>query len=291
MSAEQLEETGTLAHPEDTTSPIASRRNPLIRRIARLDRNAAARQEEGVYLLWGWKVVEEGLREPARLERILAGARLSRHAAGRALLRRARREGLPVSLVEEEILNGLVPGAGDQGLLALARVVRTSLEEMMDSAKEPILLVADRIQDPGNLGTLIRLGEAAGIAGVVVVPGTVDPYHTRVVRSSAGSILRVPVARISAPQDLSAACRKGGMRIVATLPEGGTSLERADLRGAMALVVGNEGEGLSREWIAASHLKLTVSLAERIQSLNVTLATAMVLYEAFRQRRAAPENG
>jgi TrmH family RNA methyltransferase len=288
---EDLKEIHALPHHVDPESSIASRKNPLIRRIARLDQDAATRQEEGLYLLWGWKIVEEGLREPARLERILVGARVARQAAGRTLVRRARKEDLPVSLVEEEVLNDVVPGAGDQGLLALARMSRATVEQMVNQVKDPIVLVADRIQDPGNMGTLIRLGEAAGIAGVLIVPGTVDPYHTRAVRSSAGSILRVPVARISGPADLRDACRERGLRIAATLPEGGVSLESADLHGAMALVVGNEGEGLSREWTDASQLKLTVSLAARIQSLNVTLATAMILYEAYRQRRVSPKIG
>jgi len=287
------EEIGGRVHlslPADSSPPIASRKNPLIRRIGRLDRDPAIRQEEQLYLLWGWKMVEEGLREPQKLECLLVGARLSQQAPGRALLRRLLKEAVPVSRVEEEILDDLAPGAGDQGVLALARMGRTTLPEMLGRAR-PLLLVADRIQDPGNMGTMVRLAEAAGVSGFLILPGTVDPYHTRAVRASAGSILRVPVARLSGVAELLADARGRKLRVAVTLPEGGTACDRADLRGAVALVVGNEGDGVSREWIDAASMKLSVVLEGAVQSLNVALATAMVLYEASRQRRGSREGG
>lgn len=278
-------------HPSESAPPIASRRNALIRRIARLDQEASVRHEEGVYLLWGWKSVEEALREPERIERILIGAGAARRPSGRSLLRRLDRAGLPAGLVEERLLEEVVPGAGDQGLLALARMNRATPKEMLERSGAPLLVVADRIQDPGNMGALIRLGEAAGIAGMLHVPGTVDPYHTRAARASAGSILRMRVGRISGPADLTASPGRPSLRIVATLPEGGTPCHRADFRGPLALVVGNEGEGVSSQWLEAADVRLTVALEGTVQSLNVTLAAAMALYEAFRQRRGPDDGG
>ena len=117
------------------------------------------------------------------------------------------------------------------------------------------------------------------------MPGTVDPYHTRSARASSGSILRVPVATIARVAEFASWCRGQRLRIAATLAEGGTPCDQADLRGGMALVVGNEGEGVSREWLEAADLRLTVPLKETVQSLNVTLAAAMLLYEVARQRR------
>ncbi len=276
-----------MTHLPDEALPIASRKNPLIRRIARLDQSAAARQEEGLFIVWGWKTVEEALRQPKRIERLLMGTDRARQAAGRALLRRGRKEGVALSLVEDRVLEGVVPGSGDQGVLALVRTNLVPLPEMVEGRKAPLLLLADRIQDPGNLGTLVRLAEAAGVAGLLVVPGTVDPYHTRAARASSGSILRVPVARIPEPGEFLAWCRTRRLQVAVSLPEGGTPCEQADLRGAMALVVGNEGEGVSREWLEEAGLRLTVSLEGEAQSLNVTLAAAILLYEACRQRRPA----
>ncbi|HEV8335162.1 MAG TPA: RNA methyltransferase [Candidatus Polarisedimenticolia bacterium] len=275
-----------MAIPPDASPPIASRKNPLMRRITRLEKEPRLREEQGRYLLWGWKMAEEALRRPGDLERLLIGAALARQASGRALLRRAAKLSIPISLVEDRVLDEAAPGAGDQGVLALVKILPASLEQMVDQRPDPVLLITDRIQDPGNLGTLVRLAETAGLAGIVAAAGTVDPYHSRAVRASAGSILRVPVARTSGAAELAPWCRRRGLRIAVSLSEGGVPCEQADLRGSLALVVGNEGEGIGADWLDVADLRLTVRLAETSQSLNVSQAGAILLYEMIRQRRS-----
>ena len=264
---------------------VASRRNPLIRRIARLERDPEARHREGVYLIWGRKFVEEAMEEPGRVERLLVGARALRQPAARPLLRLARQASIALTAVEEVLLEELLPGFEDQGFAALVVSKLMTPDEMVSGRPDPILLVADRIQDPGNLGTLIRVGEAAGISGLLVVPGTVDPYHSRSARASAGSILRVPVARLPEAGPFTLWCRERGFRILAAIPAEGIPCHRFDLRGKIALVLGNEGDGVSQEWIQAANARLTVPLTSPVQSLNVALAAAILLYEAARQRR------
>jgi RNA methyltransferase, TrmH family len=256
----------------------------LIRRIVQLDRDPAERRREGAYLLWGQSLVEEGLKEPGRLERLLVGAGAARRASARPLLRLARGNGVPVTFVDESLLDYIAAGAGDQGVLVVARSRLIAPEEMLRGAKNPLLLVADRIQDPGNLGTILRVGEAAGIAGLLIAPGTVDPYHTRSARASSGSILRVPVGRVLSPEPFAAWCRTCGIRILVAVPAGGISCGGADLSGPTALVLGNEGEGVAPAWIAAADDRVTVPLAGTGRSLNVALAAAILLYEATRQR-------
>jgi len=273
-----------LTRSSESLGTITSRRNPLIRRIARLDRDPAARQKERVYLVWGSKVVEEALQEPSRVETLLVGEKKAGQAAARRLLRQARQASLPVVRVEESLLDDLLPGAGDQGCLAIVRNRVVTLEDLISCRDKPILLVADRVQDPGNLGALLRVGEAAGIAGLVVVPGTVDPYHTRSARASSGSILRLSVARASGPDEFARFCRGRRIRILVTLPSGGVPCHLADLSGSVALVVGNEGEGVSREWSEVADEGVNIPLAGGLQSLNVALASAILLYEAVRQR-------
>ena len=275
-----------LVVPSDASPPIASRKNPLIRRITRLEKDPKLREEQGRYLLWGWKMAEEALRRPGDLERLLIGAVLARQAAGRALLRQAAKLSIPVSLVDDRVLDEAAPGAGDQGILVLVKIRPANLEQMVEKRRDPVLLVTDRIQDPGNLGTLVRLAETAGLAGVAVAAGTVDPYHSRAVRASAGSILRVAVGRTGGASELAPWCRMRGFRIAVSLPEGGVPCEQADLRGSLALVVGNEGEGVGADWLDAADLRLTIRLAETTQSLNVSQAAAILLYEMIRQRRS-----
>ncbi|HMC83322.1 MAG TPA: RNA methyltransferase [Candidatus Polarisedimenticolia bacterium] len=263
---------------------LSSRRNPLIRRIAQLDRDPTERRREGVYLLWGQTVVEEGLKEPNRVERLLMGADTARRASAQPLLRLARGSGVPVTFVEESLLDDIAQGAGDQGVLVVARSRLISPEEMVAGVKNPLLLVADRIQDPGNLGTIMRVGEAARIAGLLIAPGTVDPYHTRSARASAGSILRVTVARVPSPEKFAGWTRRLGIRILVAVPTGGIPCHGLDLRGPVAVVLGNEGEGAAPTWIGMADDRVTVPLAGTGRSLNVALAAAILLYEATRQR-------
>ena len=250
-----------------------------------LDRDPTERRREGVYLLWGQSLVEEGLKEPGgRLERLLMGADTARRASARPLLRLARGSGVPVTFVEESLLDYIAPGAGDQGVLVVARSRLITPEEMLGGVKNPLLLVADRIQDPGNLGTIMRVGEAARITGLLIAPGTVDPYHTRSARASSGSILRVAVARIPSPEKFTAWSRRLGIRILVTVPTGGVPCDGIDLRGPVAVVLGNEGEGAAPTWIGVADDRVTVPLAGTGRSLNVALAAAILLYEVTRQR-------
>ncbi|HEV8374714.1 MAG TPA: RNA methyltransferase [Candidatus Polarisedimenticolia bacterium] len=264
---------------------IISPSNPLARRILKLEADPDARRKEGCFLLWGSRLVEEGLKDRARVDHLVLGERASRRPALRPLLRRVRQQQIPQSVLSDSLLDRLVPGAGDQGLLAIMRFSIAPLEHALGALKTPLVLVADRIQDPGNVGTLVRLGEAASIAALVIVPGTADPHHTRAVRASAGSILRVPLCAALPFEDWKRVSLARRIRTVATLSQGGVAPDRADLRGPLALVVGNEGEGVSKDWVEAADLRVTVGLGGSVQSLNVAAAAAILLYEAFRQRQ------
>jgi len=264
---------------------IASPRNPLARRILRLEKDPDARRKEGRFLIWGSRLVEEALEDPARIERLVLGEAASRRPSARSLLRRAKHLQIPQSVLSDPLLERLVPGAGDQGLLAVVQFSPAPLEDLLRAVTIPLLLVVDRIQDPGNVGTLVRLGEAASVTALVTVTGTADPRHSRAVRASAGSILRVPICASPPPREWKRICREKAMRTVVTLSSGGQPLDRADLRGPLALVVGNEGEGVSEEWKEASDLRVTIDLGGSVASLNVAAAAAILLYEVFRQRR------
>jgi TrmH family RNA methyltransferase len=266
-------------------SDIESPRNPLARRILRLEKDPDARRKEGRFLIWGSRLVEEALENPARIERLVLGETASRRSSLRSLLRRAKHQQIPQSTLSDSLLDRLVPGAGDQGLLAVVQFTATPLEDLLRAAETPLLLIADRIQDPGNVGTLVRLGEAASITALVTVIGTADPRNSRAVRASAGSILRVPVCASPPVGEWKRICREKAIRTVVTLARGGQPPDRVDLRGPLALIVGNEGEGVSEEWREASELRITIDLGGSVASLNVAAAAAILLYEAFRQRR------
>jgi len=265
---------------------ISSPRNPLFRRVKLLDADPRCRRKEGHFIIVGARFVEEAMQEPSpRVAHLILGAKISRQPLGRSLQRQARQLSIPVSILSESLLNELAAGASDQGLLALARTRRADLSGVLKAAREPVLLVLDRIQDPGNVGVLVRLAEAASIDALVTVPGTADPYHTRAARASAGSILRVPVADLPSWEAWNAMVSERRLRVVASVPREGVEAQLADLSGPLALVLGNEGDGIAERWLRMAHAQVTIRLGGKVESLNVTSAAAILLYEIRRGRR------
>ena len=140
------------------------------------------------------------------------------------------------------------------------------------------------MQDPGNLGTILRSAEAFGAGGVLLGEGTVSPFNPKVVRASAGSVFRLPVARTKLSEALGR-MKELGLRLVATASHQGTPLDQANLSGPLAIFIGSEGAGLSRDLIKAMDEVVAIPQAPQVESLNVGVAASIVLYEVVRQRR------
>jgi TrmH family RNA methyltransferase len=151
-------------------------------------------------------------------------------------------------------------------------------------AGEGPAVVLDRIQDPGNLGTIARTAEGAGACGLFLAPGCADPGSPKALRASAGALLRLPSVRVPDPLAL---LRQAGRPLFATAGQGGIAYDRAPLAGAFALLLGQEGGGLDPRWRDEADLLLTVPMAGRLESLNVAATAAAILFEAARQRRCA----
>lgn len=264
--------------------PLTSPHNPLLRRVARLVQEPKFRHSEGLFVVWGWNIVEEALLPPVQVHHLLVGTHVGNQPGFRPVLRTAQKASISITLVEEKLLDQLCPGAGDQGLLALVRSRQSPMASMIRPGQEPLLVVADRIQEPGNLGVLMRVAEAADVSGLLTTPGTVDPYHPKATRASAGAVLRLPLDRVGPVSDCVRWCRETGIRIVTTRGQGGQLCYQADLRGPVLMVMGNEGEGVSGEWSSEADLEVTIPLGGKAESLNVTVAAAILLYEIRRQR-------
>ncbi len=145
------------------------------------------------------------------------------------------------------------------------------------------MVIAAGLQDPGNLGTLVRSAEAFGATGMILLPGTVSLWNAKTLRASSGSAFRLPVVALAADEAF-AALRAQGVRIFAAVARDGDS--EADLRGPSALLVGNEGSGLPEAWIAQADARVTIPLPGAVESLNAAIAGSVLLYEAMRQRQA-----
>lgn len=169
-----------------------------------------------------------------------------------------------------------------EGLLAVADQFDTGLDRIPLTGT-PLVLVAESIEKPGNLGTMLRTAEAAGLSGVIVTDPTTDPYNPNVVRASLGTMFAVPIAIADTPSAI-AHLRAVGLRIVATTPDATLPHYQADLRGPTALVIGSEQYGLSKLWLDAADTGVVIPMPGSVDSLNAAMAAGIIMFEAVRQR-------
>jgi TrmH family RNA methyltransferase len=242
------------------------------------------------------------LRETNREGRALAGIE------GPNLLEEAVRAGVRVHCVfvaegANHLLDGVSLGAEIE-VLALPRELLTSAlatetpqpiaalveppdwkwEQVLGGAGETLVVVLAGLQDPGNLGTILRSAEAFGATGIVSLPGTVSAWNPKAVRASAGSVFRVPLLSVS-EDECFARLRKAGVRILTTAVRGAEPGNLAKLSGPVALIIGNEGNGVPFEVAAMADGAITIPCPGQVESLNAAVAASVLLYEASRRRR------
>jgi TrmH family RNA methyltransferase len=185
-----------------------------------------------------------------------------------------------ILIVTEEVFQSATLTEHPQGIAALVEAPQFTVKAMLNGT--PLVVIAAGLQDPGNLGTLVRSAEAFGATGMILLPGTVSLWNAKTLRASSGSAFRLPVVTLTA-KDAFATLRGHGVRIFAAVARDGDS--EVDLRGPSALLVGNEGSGLPDPWIAQADARITIPLPGAVESLNAAIAGSVLLYEAMRQRK------
>lgn len=254
---------------------IVSRQNPKLKAIRRLRRGL-----DEALLLEGPNLVNEALALDLPLETVIATTDFLRSPAGDQILEALDRPPLEVS---PRLLRELTDVDAPQGILAVARLERPSSEEI-PRRTGGLYVFAEGIQDPGNLGALARSVEAAGGVALALAVGSVHPNHPRALRASAGSLLRLPVARHTSIEALAAALKELTPGWIALAPRGGMSLYEADLTGTLVLAVGAEGGGLSTATLERCERLVSIPIEPAVESLNASVAAAVALFECRRQR-------
>jgi TrmH family RNA methyltransferase len=264
---------------ESATGLIVSRRNPLLRELHRLKSRAG--RGEGVCLLEGEHLVEEALHAGLAFSiAALTPAFADRRAD---LERRLRESGVAIRRVRADIMAQLSELDSAPGILAVAERPSPDPEGVF---RAPALAVAAcGVQDPGNLGALLRNVEAAGAGGALLGPGCADPLSWKALRGSMGSALRVPVVRCADEAGLLAALARPGVRSVAADAGGRVGYDTLDYREPTVFVVGGEGRGLPDSVREAVDVLVAIPMRGRVESLNVAVASGILLFEAARQRR------
>jgi TrmH family RNA methyltransferase len=267
----------------------------LARRIRALRRDRPAREAEGVFLAEGLHLAEEALRAGATIELAVVSPRLLHSAQGEALRRALDQVGAPVAETGDDALDRLQDVRAPQPVLLLIRRSAPRLDAVLAGRGGPMLLVvAAGVQDPGNLGALVRTADAAGATGFVAVGEGCDLHHPRAVRGTMGGVFRLPMVALEGEdgdEALLHALRPRGATLVGATPEAGTPYHRVDLTGPVALVFGGEGRGLRGPLAAVLDVRARIPMHPGVDSLSVAAAAAVLTFEAARQRGRVPASG
>ncbi len=267
------------------TEVIRSRKNPLVRHLRAL-KERGERGEDALSLLEGSRLLEEALLSGVQVVEVAITARAFGSTRGRRLLRELEAAGTPIRLLHEDVLDSLSEAETSQGVLALARRPRFAEDQLF--AGVPLLMVAIGVQNPGNLGGLMRTAEAAGVSGAYLTHGCADPFSWKALRGSMGSAFRLPHVAGLSPAQAMRRLKAHGVRTAAAMPAAPTSYDEADLRGPIAFLLGSETAGVPESLARRADLCLSIPLAGRVESLNVGVAAGLLLFEAARQRRRRP---
>lgn len=261
---------------------ITSTSNAKIKRIVQLRKKKKARDAEGVFLVEGIRMFRE---IPEKLLQEIYISESCEEKEGKEIRRRASACGIRPELVSDGVFSRLSDTQTPQGILCVVGQLSYSLEEVAD-ASCPHMLVLDRLQDPGNVGTILRTAEGAGVTGILLDGECADIYNPKTIRSTMGSIFRMPFYYI---QDLEEGIRylkKRGICTYAAHLEGKRAYDEEDYRKPCAFLIGNEGNGLRPEIADLADTYIRIPMAGEVESLNAAIASAVLMFEAGRQRRS-----
>lgn len=260
---------------------ITSRHNPIVKAFRAL----AHGRGDGRLLLEGARLIEEALASGVSIATAaVSPALLARATDARRLVAGLEAAGTHVVSVPPTVMAVMSPVQTPSGVVAIAERAPPPLETAFAKSPQLVLVLAG-LQDPGNVGAVIRTADAAGATGVVTCPDTADPFGWKALRGAMGSTFRLPVAARQAPAVAIAAARDHGLRVVAAAPRAGRSMYDVDLAGPVAILMGSERAGLDEEIAQLADERVSIPMQAPVESLNVAVSAAVMLYEAFRQRR------
>lgn len=252
--------------------------NPVVKAAAEL-KQKKYRTQNGLYLAEGLRTAEEAVAYKA-VETLFYVATDDDRTM--RLLEDAAMQNIKLVCVNENVMKKIADTETPQGIIAVCKMRQPKLENLLACGK--MLLVLDRVGDPGNIGTMLRTADAAGIGGLVLLKGCADIYAPKTVRSSMGSLFHIPVLSGVSEQEFVSAAKKAGYDLLVTCLDGADNLYKADLSGRIAFVMGNEAGGVSETLLEKADKRVYIPMAGRAESLNVAMAAGIVMFEALRRK-------
>lgn len=261
---------------------LTSTSNRQVKNVMALAKKTKARKEQGLFLVEGMKMFREmprGWLEKAYVSETFAAGTLMEEVCAVCT----------PEVVENRVFEHMSGTCSPQGILALVRQPQKNLEEMYHGAGDSgpaFFLLLEAIQDPGNLGTILRTAEASGCSGVIMSRDTVDIYNPKVIRSTMGAVYRVPFFYVESLAEAARDLKQKGLKVYAAHLEGAVDFRNPDYRKPCACLVGNEGRGLTDELSGLADGRIKIPMAGQAESLNAAVSAALIMYEVQRQRSA-----
>lgn len=256
---------------------ITSLSNGQVKNIIQLNQKAKARREQGLFVAEGRKMFGEA---PADwVSRVYVAESLSKDEAFMEQVKKFSYE-IVVDYVFRQMSDTQTP----QGVLTVLKKPSYNMEDIL-KGENPLVMVLEDLQDPGNAGTILRTGEGAGISGVILTKTCVDITNPKVIRSTMGSIYRIPFLYVEDVLSLKEKLREKKIRTFAAHLKGKNSYDEESYRGGTAFFIGNEGKGLSEQAAEAADCLIRIPMCGQVESLNAAMAAGILMYEAARQRR------
>lgn len=262
---------------------ISSRRNQYFK-TARSLLAVNQRRKQKKFIAEGEKFISEALKADIVIDFLLYVGKAEKNAEAVALILEVQQRDVPVFKIKDELFMELAETETPQGVLACVHY--PDVEDYKPSSQaESFFIMVDAIQDPGNLGTLIRLADAAGVDRIFLNKGTVDPFNSKVLRSTMGSIFHVPIQRVEFPIDIIKSFKDHDIKVYAASPHTGKRYFDYNFTGQVMFIIGAEGKGISDEVLAEIEEYVNIPILGKAESLNAAMATGIILYEVVRQRQ------
>lgn len=255
---------------------ISSTSNPQVKNLQLLAKKARARNEQDVFLVEGVKMYQEAPRE--KIEKVYISKSLFGEK-GQAFL-----QGMDYEVMEDRVFEAASDTRTPQGILCLVKQYHYRLEDLIQK-ENPHLLILENLQDPGNLGTIMRTAEGAGADGVILSRTSVDLYNPKTIRSTMGSIYRMPFLYVDEISKILPVLKEREIRTYAAHLRGKHCYDEEDYHGGTAFLIGNEGNGLTKELSDQADTWIRIPMHGKLESLNAAVAASILMYEVCRQRR------
>ncbi len=264
---------------------ISSTGNARVKKIAEYAKKAKARKEDGVFIVEGIRMLREVPFD--LLREVYVTKHFMENVSGedRKLIDEiSKSDGATLEEVTDDVMKKMADTQTPQGVLAIVRQNRWTLEDMLSG--NALLLILENIQDPGNLGNMFRTGEGAGVTGIIMSSDMADVYNPKVVRSTMGAIFRVPFLYVdSIPEFTRKLHNEHGINCYAAHLKGKKNYDEIDYKKPSAFLIGNEGNGLTKEAADAASEYVLIPMLGKVESMNAATSAAILTFEAARQRR------